>query len=149
MDLLGAIGGLVSIAGAIFLLLAALGLVRMPDVYNRMQAGTKATTLGSILFLAGVGIAFPGWLPRLALLVVFIVFTNPISSHALIRAAHAAGIPLASQTVQDDLAGSGDAPAASGPPPDGEASAAAAPSAGGPPSAGGAPSADRSREGAR
>ncbi|MFP4483349.1 MAG: monovalent cation/H(+) antiporter subunit G [Spirochaetota bacterium] len=104
MDLLGVIGGLVSIAGAVFLLLAALGLVRMPDVYNRMQAGTKATTLGSILFLAGVGIAYPGWLPRLALLIVFIVFTNPLSSHALIRAAHAAGIPLAAQTVKDDLA---------------------------------------------
>lgn len=99
----GIIGGLVSVAGAIFLLLAALGLVRMPDVYNRMQAGTKATTLGSILFLVGVGIAAPSWLPRLALLVVFIVFTNPISSHALIRGAHAAGIPMARQTVKDDL----------------------------------------------
>jgi len=103
----GVIGGLVSVAGAVLLLLAALGLVRMPDVYNRMQAGTKATTLGSILFLVGVGIALPSWLPRLALLVVFIVFTNPISSHALIRGAHAAGIPMASQTVKDDLAAEG------------------------------------------
>ncbi len=131
MDLLGVIGGLVSIAGAIFLLLAALGLVRMPDVYNRMQAGTKATTLGSILFLAGVGIAFPSWLPRLALLIVFIVFTNPISSHALIRAAHAAGIPLASQTVQDDLAGSGADADADAAPSAGGTSSVAGPSAGG------------------
>lgn len=104
MAILEIAGGLVSVAGAVFLLLAALGLVRMPDVYNRMQAGTKATTLGSILFLLGVGIAAPGWLPRLAVLVVFIVFTNPISSHALSRAAHAAGIPMATQTVKDDLA---------------------------------------------
>jgi multicomponent Na+:H+ antiporter subunit G len=104
MAILEIIGGLLSVVGAVFLLLAALGLVRMPDVYNRMQAGTKATTLGSILFLLGVGIAAPGWIPRLAILVVFIVFTNPISSHALSRAAHAVGIPMASQTVKDDLA---------------------------------------------
>jgi multicomponent Na+:H+ antiporter subunit G len=104
MDIGGTIGGIVSIIGAVFLLLAALGLVRMPDVYNRMQAGTKATTLGSILFLVGVGIAVPAWLPRLALLIVFVAFTNPISSHALIRGAHAAGVPMATQTVKDDLA---------------------------------------------
>ena len=104
MGVAGIIGGLVSVTGAVFLLLAALGLVRMPDVYNRMQAGTKATTLGSILFLLGIGIAMPSWLPRLALLVVFIVFTNPISSHALIRGAHAAGIPMSRRTVKDDLA---------------------------------------------
>ncbi len=104
MAILEIIGGLVSMTGAVFLLLAALGLVRMPDVYNRMQAGTKATTLGSILFLLGVGIAAPGWLPRLFVLIVFIVFTNPISSHALSRAAHAAGVPMADRSVKDDLA---------------------------------------------
>lgn len=97
-------GALVSIAGGVFLVLAAVGLLRMPDVYNRMQAGTKATTLGSILFLLGVGIAYPAWLGRIVVLIAFIVFTNPISSHALIRAAHAVGIPLAETTVQDDLA---------------------------------------------
>ncbi|MFO7782941.1 MAG: monovalent cation/H(+) antiporter subunit G [Spirochaetia bacterium] len=98
------IGGLLSVVGAVFLLLAAIGLVRMPDVYNRMQAGTKATTLGSILFLIGIAVANPAWSGRIILLVVFIVFTNPISSHALIRAAHYSGSPLAAKTVKDDLA---------------------------------------------
>jgi len=112
MNIAPLIGGLVSIAGAVFLLLAALGLVRMPDIYNRMQAGTKATTLGSILFLIGVAIANPAWSPRLVLLILFVVFTNPISSHALIRAAHFSGIPLAKKTVKDDLA---DRTAAGGP----------------------------------
>ncbi|MFO8063502.1 MAG: monovalent cation/H(+) antiporter subunit G [Spirochaetota bacterium] len=112
MNIAALIGGVVSIAGAVFLLLAALGLVRMPDIYNRMQAGTKATTLGSILFLIGVAIANPGWSPRIALLILFVVFTNPISSHALIRAAHFSGIPPAQKTVKDDLA---DRPAAGGP----------------------------------
>jgi multicomponent Na+:H+ antiporter subunit G len=98
------IGGLLSIVGAVFLLLASIGLVRMPDVYNRMQAGTKATTLGSILFLIGIAVANPSWSGRIILLVIFIVFTNPISSHALIRAAHHSGSPLAAKSVKDDLA---------------------------------------------
>ena len=107
MDLttvLALIGGLLSIIGAVFLLLAAIGIIRMPDVYNRMQTGTKATTLGSILFLLGIGLAEPSWLGKIILLIVFVVFTNPISSHVLARAAHFRGIPLASGTVRDCLA---------------------------------------------
>jgi len=45
------IGGLFLVAGTSFLLLGSLGLVRMPDIYNRIQAGTKATTLGTLLTL--------------------------------------------------------------------------------------------------
>lgn len=102
------IGAVISILGGAFLVLASVGLLRMPDVYNRMQAGTKATTLGSILFLLGIGVAFPEWLGRVVVLIVFIAFTNPISSHALIRAVHAVGIPLAPTTVKDDLAAARD-----------------------------------------
>ena len=97
-------GGLVSIAGSVLLLLAALGLIRMPDVYNRMQAGTKATTLGSMLFLIGIGLARPDWWAKILVLILFIVFTNPISSHALARAAHFVGIRMSDRTVKDDLA---------------------------------------------
>ncbi|MBP8283687.1 MAG: monovalent cation/H(+) antiporter subunit G, partial [Chromatiaceae bacterium] len=46
---LNLLGGLLLVAGAAFLLLGGLGLVRMPDVFNRIQAGTKATTLGTLL----------------------------------------------------------------------------------------------------
>lgn len=98
------VGGLISIAGGILLLLAALGLVRMPDVYNRMQAGTKATTLGSMLFLVGVAVARPDWWAKILVIILFIVFTNPISSHALARAAHFVGIPMSGRSVNDDLA---------------------------------------------
>jgi multicomponent Na+:H+ antiporter subunit G len=98
------IGGIVSIAGAVLLFLASLGLIRMPDVYNRMQAGTKATTLGSMLFLIGILIAKPEWWSKIVLLILFIVFTNPISSHALARAAHFVGIPMSDRTIKDDLA---------------------------------------------
>lgn len=82
------IGAFLALGGSIFLMLASIGMLRMPDYYNRMQTGTKATTLGSILFLVGVGVMRPEWLGKLLLLVGFVVLTNPVSSHALARAAH-------------------------------------------------------------
>jgi multicomponent Na+:H+ antiporter subunit G len=97
------IASLITLGGAIFLFLGALGVYRMPDVYNRMQAGTKATTLGSMLTLFGIGIAFPNWMLKLLVLILFILFTNPISSHALARAAHFAGIKLTERSVADAL----------------------------------------------
>lgn len=97
------VGALITLMGSIFLLLASLGLVRMPDVYNRMQTGTKATTLGSMLFLVGIGIAVPGWLGKSIVLIIFLIFTNPVSSHALARASHAKGIPLGKGEVLDEL----------------------------------------------
>ncbi len=84
------IGGGLVIIGAIFLFLGGLGILRMPDVYNRLQAGTKATTLGAMSLLIGVGIMKLDsdwtWLVKLSIIVIFIAFSNPISSHALARA---------------------------------------------------------------
>ncbi len=100
------VGAIITLTGSIFLLLGALGLVRMPDVYNRMQAGTKATTLGAMLFILGVAIYKPElsmW-GKAILLILFIVFTNPLSSHALARAAHKINIPMTKKTVKDELA---------------------------------------------
>ncbi len=88
------LGSLLVLIGSVFLLLAGLGLIRMPDVYNRMQAGTKATTLGSILIFIGFAVLFPGQWARLAILVLFIFLTNPLSSHALARSAHHQGVPV-------------------------------------------------------
>lgn len=97
------IGSIVILVGAVFLLLGGLGIYRMPDSYNRIQAGTKASTLGTFLALVGVGIYHPAWFGKLIILMFFIVLTNPISSHALARAAHAMGVPLVSSTVIDKL----------------------------------------------
>jgi len=97
-------GQIITVAGALFLFLGALGIVRMPDIYNRMQAGTKATTLGNLLTLGGLGIMRPEWLPKILLIAMFVLLTNPISSHALARAAHRAGLPLTGGSVRDDLA---------------------------------------------
>lgn len=104
MPILDYIGAFVTLAGSLFLFVGALGILRMPDIYNRMQSGTKATTLGSFLFLLGIGIAEPNFIGKVVLLILFIVFTNPISSHALARAAHFINIPLAEITCRDCLA---------------------------------------------
>jgi multicomponent Na+:H+ antiporter subunit G len=82
-------GAFLSLIGSAFFLLSAIGLLRMPDAFNRMQAGTKATTLGSILFLTGIGLMQPDYLGRTLLLAAFIALTNPVSSNALAKAAHA------------------------------------------------------------
>jgi multicomponent Na+:H+ antiporter subunit G len=107
--LLAPLGGLLMIAGAAFLLLGGLGLLRMPDVFNRIQAGTKATTLGTLLTLAGAACLQPDWALKLALIGLFVLFTNPISSQVLARAAHRSGSeesPLtAVDRLEDDLGG--------------------------------------------
>lgn len=97
------IGSLAILVGAIFLLLAAIGAVRMPDSYNRIQTGTKATTLGLIMVLTGVAIYHPGWTWKLIVLVYFVIISNPASSHALARAAHRRSIFKTSATVVDQL----------------------------------------------
>lgn len=102
--ILAHIGAFLTLAGSVFLFLGALGIVRMPDIYNRMQAGTKTTTLGNILTLGGLGLLVPGWLPKIVLVILFVLITNPISSHALARAVHRAGLRLAEGSVTDALA---------------------------------------------
>lgn len=97
-------GSLVVLAGAVFLFSAGVGLVRMPDAFTRIQAGTKATTLGTMLVLAGLAFFHPGWTFKLVLIALFVLITNPVSSHALSRAAHRIRTPMAPSTVIDQLA---------------------------------------------
>ena len=85
--------------GAAFLFLGGLGVLRFPDVYNRLQAGTKCTTLGAFFTIVGVGIMEPQWFWKTLLIAVFILITNPISSHALGRASLKSGIPLCDKSV--------------------------------------------------
>ena len=86
--LLEIVGGVLLVAGTAFLLFGGIGLVRMPDVFNRIQAGTKATTLGTLLSLVGVTCMRPEWGAKLLVIGLFLLFTNPLSSQVLARAAH-------------------------------------------------------------
>lgn len=104
METLSIIGACITLIGSLFLFLGSLGLVRMPDLYNRIQAGTKASTLGTLLTLLGIALIHPDWAGKLLILIVFVIITNPVSSHVISRAAHRSGIPLTRRSVQDDLA---------------------------------------------
>ncbi|PTV94755.1 multicomponent Na+:H+ antiporter subunit G [Rhodobacter aestuarii] len=98
------LGAIVLTAGAVFLALGGLGVWRMPDTWTRIQAGTKATTLGMILSMAGAAILMPGWTIKLVLIALFLMFTNPLSSQVLARAAHRAGVKPDPRTRFDALA---------------------------------------------
>lgn len=93
------------LAGALFSLIAAIGIVRLPDLYSRMHAASKAGTVGSGLLLLAVGIHSQelSTLARALAGFVFFVLTAPISAHLLARAAHKAGHRLAAPSVRDEL----------------------------------------------
>ena len=103
-SILGIIGGLLLVGGAAFLLFGGLGLVRMPDIYNRIQAGAKTTTLGTLLTLAGAACLQPSWGWKLLLIGVFLIFTNPVSAQVLARTAHRHGAAKSPLTKVDRLA---------------------------------------------
>lgn len=78
--------------GALFSCLGALGLVRMPDVYNRIQTATKAATLGALAFLIGTGFLHPEWWAKLLIIAGLILLTNPVGSSTIARALLIAGV---------------------------------------------------------
>ncbi len=97
---------LLMLLGSVFCLLGGLGVLRMPDAYNRLQAGTKAVTLGTLSIIAGVAVLKPDWIPKLLVLAIFITITNPVGSSTLARAFLRAGIKPWRNPA--DTAGSGD-----------------------------------------
>ena len=119
MTVAAVIGAWVMGFGVIFLLLGALGIFRLPDVYNRLQAGTKCTTLGAFCAIVGVGIAEPDWIFKALIVAVFILLTNPISAHALARASYKSKVRLYDGTVVDkygEIGESGEPDGAAGAP---------------------------------
>ncbi len=84
------IGNLLILCGSIFIFIAALGLWRLPSLYLKMHAATKAGTLGCGLILLGVGIQLKNFhsLTEIILLILFIAITNPISTHLIAKIKH-------------------------------------------------------------
>ena len=98
------------LTGAFFLALGGFGVFRMPDVFNRIQAGTKATTLGAFSLILSVGLANPAWFLKIALIIVFIAVTNPVGSSVLARSAYKSGVARYEKDIQKGKAGDGHEP---------------------------------------
>ncbi|MGH9791817.1 MAG: monovalent cation/H(+) antiporter subunit G [Candidatus Acidiferrales bacterium] len=93
--------------GAAFMLLASIGVLRLPDLFTRMQAATKAATLGAGCLLVAVAISFGelGVATRALAAVAFVVFTAPVAAHMIGRAAYFVAVPLWEGTIVDELRG--------------------------------------------
>ena len=93
------------ILGALFVLISAIGLVRLPDLFMRMHATTKTTSLGITLILIGVIVAFPTWTVVLKglLIIAFTFLTTPLGAHMISKAGHLLGIKKWDRYIRDDL----------------------------------------------
>ncbi|RKY33319.1 MAG: Na+/H+ antiporter subunit G [Candidatus Omnitrophota bacterium] len=92
--------------GLFFDFFGCLGLVRLPDVYNRLQASTKSVTLGTCSILFGLFL-FKGFTAagiKALLGILFLILTAPVAAHALSRSAHKMGVGLCKESVCDEYA---------------------------------------------
>jgi len=99
-------GYILIIIGILFDIFGCIGLVRFPDVYNRLQASTKCVTLGTFLLLVGVAMtSTSGALGAKAIIcAVFILITSPTAAHAIAKGSHAYGVKLWEDSVVDKYA---------------------------------------------
>lgn len=94
--------------GVIFILVTAIGLIRLPDVYCRTHAASKSATLGVMFILLGVFLHF--WFiegivnTRIILGIVFLFITGPVGGHVIGRSAYLSGVKMWNQSVKDELA---------------------------------------------
>lgn len=99
--------GILAFFGSIFVLLAAVGMIRMPDTYLRISVTTKAATLGiGLLLIAGAiyskDISITA---KVLAIILFILLTAPVSAHLIGRTSYFAGVKLWKNSVLDDLEG--------------------------------------------
>lgn len=99
------VGAALLLVGACFMFLAGLGVLRLPDLFMRLQAATKASTLGVGCMLLGLAVHFQdlGVTTRALLVIAFFVLTAPVGAHMIARAAYAVGAPLWEGTITDEL----------------------------------------------
>ncbi|MBW4839966.1 MAG: Na+/H+ antiporter subunit G [Paenibacillaceae bacterium] len=101
------VGAILILLGAVFSLISAIGIIRLPDVYTRSHAASKSSTLGVLCALVGTLLYFlisEGYFSiRLILGIFFVFLTAPVAAHVICRAAYRHCVPLAEGTVEDEL----------------------------------------------
>ena len=93
--------------GASFMLISALGVLRFPDLYMRISASTKASTLGAGFSLLALAVHFDeiGITMRAIATIIFLIITGPVAAHLISRSAYLVGVSLWKGTVADELRG--------------------------------------------
>jgi multicomponent Na+:H+ antiporter subunit G len=104
MTIFDVIGLLAIVAGCFFYGVGVLGLVIMPDVYLRIQAAGKTSTLGIAGLLIGASFIMPSSALQMVALALFMIMTGPVIAHAIARAAYRSGVKMANP-LRDDLEG--------------------------------------------
>ena len=101
------ISGVIVLLGSFFILISAIGLLKMPDLFTRMSATTKASTLGVGLVLLGTALFWQdiGISARAIIIVTFLFLTAPVAAHIIGRAAYFDKVPLWDKTKVDELKG--------------------------------------------
>lgn len=96
--------GALLLAGSAFMVVAALGVVRLPDLFCRMQAAAKTGTAGAGLLLLGTAVYFEDLqvATRAISVIAFLFLTAPVAAHLLARAGYSLGVPLF-ETRTDEL----------------------------------------------
>lgn len=104
-DLLMWLAAILVFAGSAVTLIAALGVLRLPDFFLRMHAATKAGVVGPSLILAAAGFFEPSFSTWVTILfaILFLLTTTPISGHLIARAGFLGGVGLWGKTVRNDL----------------------------------------------
>lgn len=99
--------GILAFLGTIFVFLAAVGMIRMPDTYLRISVTTKAATLGvGLLMIAAAIYSYDlAITAKVLAIILFILLTAPVSAHLIGRTSYLAGVKLWKDSVMDELAG--------------------------------------------
>jgi len=99
------LAGILLLIGSAFCLVAALGLVRLPDTLTRMHAATKAGTLGAglVLIAEAVFCRQLGISLRAATVIALLLLTSPVAAHLIARASYRSGVSLSDRTWIDEL----------------------------------------------
>jgi multicomponent Na+:H+ antiporter subunit G len=95
------------VAGAGFMLMAGVGLIRLPDLFLRLSATAKAATLGAALTALGAALHFgeAAIVGRAIVIVLFLFLTAPVAAHKIGRAGYRRGCPLYEGTICDEAKG--------------------------------------------
>ncbi|MFT4569905.1 MAG: multicomponent Na+:H+ antiporter subunit G [Hyphomicrobiaceae bacterium] len=105
------IASLLLLAGTFFMVLSSVGLIRLPDVYGRLHAVTKASTLGMAGILSAAALYFYSLHTTVGaelIVMAFVMLTNPVGGHMIARAAYLTGVPMTDASVMDEMRRAGE-----------------------------------------